>query len=101
MGEHCPAPAHDTLVGAVLDKLRQAASKRGDLSSINVVPKSGGEHGPGINKQAIGADAPPSSPEKVFDGVRPMIVAEDSEAADARAPDTMAQDFLTKSLVCN
>ena len=31
-----------------------------------------------------------------FDGVRPMIVTNDSEAADAHAPDTMAQEVFHK-----
>ena len=66
------------------------------MSSSNVVPKTSGELGPGISKQAIGAEAPPSSPQNVFDGVRPMIVTKDSEAADAHAPDTMAQEVFHK-----
>ena len=96
MDEHYLASAHDTLVGATPDQLRQAAANRGDLSSSNAAPQSSGEFDPVISKQAIGADAPPSSPETVFDGVRPMIVTKDSEAADAHAPDTVAQDFFHK-----
>ena len=36
--EHYPASVHDTLVGAVPEKTRQAAVNGGDLSSDNAVP---------------------------------------------------------------
>ena len=66
------------------------------MSSSNVATKSSGDFGPGITKQAMGADAPPSSPQNVSDGVRPVICTKDSEAADAHAPDTMVQDVFHK-----
>ena len=74
-----------------VDEHYPASANGGDLSSSNVVPKPSGEFGPGINKQAIEAEAPSSSLQTFFYGVRLMIVTQDSEAADAHAPDTMAQ----------
>ena len=94
--EHYSTSVHYTVVGAVADKFRQAVSTGGDWSSSNVVPKSSGALGPGISKKAIWADTLPSSPQNVFDGVHLMVVTKDSEAADAHAPDTMAQEVLHK-----
>ena len=48
--------------------------------------------GPGINKQAIGAEAPPTSREAMFARVRPLIVTHDNETSDAHALDTMAHE---------
>ena len=66
------------------------------MSSSHIFPKSGADVGLGINTQSIGADAPLSFPENVFPGVRPMIVTKDNEAADAHAPDTVAQEGFHK-----
>ena len=35
-------------------------------------------NGPGMEKQAIGAEAPPTSLDNVLEGVRPMIVTHDN-----------------------
>ena len=48
--------------------------------------------GLGINKQAIGAEAPPTCLQNVFQRVRPMIAANDNETTNAHAPGTMAHE---------
>ena len=99
--EHYPESVHNTADGAHSERIHQAATNRHDPSSDYDVPRPpssqsqvglSGELSPGINKQAIGAEAPPTSLESVFQGVCPMIVLNDNESSDAHAPDTMAHE---------